>query len=522
MIFDPALPAVSAADFPSIMGRDIAPMLRRLDLAAADGGAGIVIGISEHGQRRILAYGKSKPDSIFEIGSISKTFTGLLLAKMAAGGKLELRDPVRDLLPPGTAPAARGFDMTLLDLATHHSGLPRMPDNPGPGNEREKFSNYRVADLYDFVRRHGLDKPSNPQFVYSNLGFMLLGTALSNRARSSYAELLRNEITAPLGMPDTAIALSPEQMGRFEQGHGYDLRPTPAWDLDAFASAGGIRSTAGDLLTYLEAQLHPEKSPDLRDALVASQRVRAHAARGTDIALAWVYDTGNGAYLHDGATGGFTSYACFHPERDFAAVVLVNAHPVFPFSAFLGEHVRQRLSGEQALSLAPILVPPAGPLRSLAAYWITMIAAGAFTFCCVLGLQGVAQFLPRRWFLRVSALLQLAIFCLLLSGYLLQRAPAGVLMGGPRQPWIAWIPSYWFVGMYQQLSGALHPALAPLAERAWFGMAIALAVTAAAYVGPTFERCGESLKRLISVRRRASRGHRAAEAVWKSRLCSSV
>jgi CubicO group peptidase (beta-lactamase class C family) len=482
LVFDPPLPPVHAAGFPSVMDRDLAPMLRRLDLIAADGGAGIVIGVSEHGVRRVMTYGAAKPDSLFEIGSITKTFTGLLLAQMAAQGRLDLRDHVRDLLPTGVAAAPAGFEITLLDLATHHSGLPRMPDNPGPGDEREKYTTYRTSDLYDFIRHHGLGKPTNTKFLYSNLGFTVLGAALANRARTSYPELLRREITGPLGMKDTAISLSPEQRGRFMQGYGYRGRPTPAWDLDAFASAGGVRSTAGDMLTYLEAQLHPEKVP-LASALQASQRLRAHVAGSVSIGIAWMYDPNTGIYAHDGATGGFTSYACFDLRRDFAAIVLLNAHPVtFPIIGLLGEHVRQRLSGEPALSLTPVSVPAAGAIRSHFAYWIAMLAAGTFTFCCVLSMQGIAaQLLPRGWFLRVSAFLQFAVFSVLVSGYFLQRSPAAVLITGPRQPWLSWIPSYWFVGMYQQLSGSLHPALAPFARRAWIGLAIALCATAAAY-----------------------------------------
>ena len=109
LAFDPPIPPVHAADFPSVMNRDVAPMLRRLDLAAADGGAGIVIGVSEHGVRRVMTYGAAKPDSLFEIGSITKTFTGLLLAQMAVQGKLDLRDPVRELLPAGRRLGAHGL-----------------------------------------------------------------------------------------------------------------------------------------------------------------------------------------------------------------------------------------------------------------------------------------------------------------------------------------------------------------------------------------------------------------------------
>ena len=483
LVFDPRLPPVSAADFPSVMNRDIAPMLRRLDLAAADGGAGIVIGISEHGVRRIMAYGTAKPDSVFEIASITKTFTGLLLAKMTVQKEADLRDAARDLLPPGVAGPSHGFEITLLDLATHHSGLPRMPDNGGPGYQRETYSNYQESDLYDYIKRHGLEKPADPKYLYSNLGFAVLGAALESRAQTSYEKLLEREVLGPLGMKDTAISLSPGLRSRLMQGYDGQRRPTPPWDLvGVYASAGALHSTAGDMVTYLEAQLHPERSA-LRAALVESQRLRANIAGNVSIALAWVYNADTGVYMHDGATGGFTSHACFDPRRDWAAVVLMNAAPVtFPFVPVLGEHVRQRLSGEPALSLAPVSVPAAGPIRSFFAYWITMLAAGMFIFCCVLGLQGfVAQLLPRRWFLRVSAFLQIAVFCVLVCGYFMQRSPVTVLVTGPQKPWISWVPSYWFVGLFQQLSGSLHPALAPFAKRAWIGLIVALAATATAY-----------------------------------------
>jgi CubicO group peptidase (beta-lactamase class C family) len=487
LAFDSPMPPVHAADFPAVMNRDIAPMLRRLDLAAADGGAGIVIAVSEHGVRRVMTYGAAKPDSLFEIGSITKTFTGLLLAQLSVQNKLDLRDPVRELLPPGVAAAPKGFEITLVDLATHHSGLPGMPDNPGPGDMREKFTNYRAADLYDFIKRHGVGKSTHEKFAYSNLGFTVLGAALATRAGTTYSELLQRGILGPLGMKDTAISLSPELLGRLMQGYNGQRQPTPRWDLDAFASAGGIRSTAGDMLTYLEAQLHPERSP-FPSALVRSQRIREHVADGMEIALAWMYDVDKGVYWHNGATGGYTTYACFNPNRDFAAVVMLNAYSAaFPFTGVLSEHVLDRNSGKPALSLTPISVPPAGPIRSFLAYWIAMLSAGVFIFCCVLSLQGFAALLlPRRWSLRASAFLQLAVFCLLVSGYFLQRSPVTVLVTGSRQPWLSWIPSYWFVGLYQQVSGSLHPALEPFARRAWIGLAVAVCATAIAYAASYF------------------------------------
>jgi len=185
-----------------------------------------------------------------------------------------------------------------------------MPDNTGPDSLRESFANYHASDLYDFIKRYGLRRRTEGKFSYSNLGFAMLGTALSNRAQASYPELVQSGITEPLGLNDTAISLSPEQRSRLMRGYGYDGRPTPAWDLDVFASAGGIRSTAADMLTYLEAQLHPDRTP-LGADLIQSHQVRNYITGNQRIALAWAYDGDTGVYAHDGATGGFTSYACF-------------------------------------------------------------------------------------------------------------------------------------------------------------------------------------------------------------------
>lgn len=482
LVFDRALPPLSAAEFPAVLNHDIQPMVSRLDLAAPAGAAGIVVGISEHGARRVMTYGAARPNSMFEIGSITKTFTGLLLAQMAVDGKLDLRDRVRDLLPPRSAPPSSGLEMTLLDLATHHSGLPFMPENAGPLGRRETYTDYRTSDLYDYIEQHGLDKPMKTDFLYSNLGFALLGAALENRAGMSYPELLRRGITGPLGMKDTVISLSPDQERRLMQAYDKRRRPTPRWDLQALAGAGGIRSTAGDMLTYLDAELHPERTP-FPAALNESQQFFNYVQGDVRIGLAWVYAPELRIYLHDGGTGGFTSYAFFNRRRDYAAVILMNAAPgSFPFVGVLGEYVRQRFAGEPAFSLEPVTVPPAGPIRSLAAYWVAIIAAGTFLFCAVLGLQGVAsQALPRRWYLRASAFLQMAVFCLLVTGYFLQRMPASVLVRGAEHGWLQWIPSYWFVGLYQQLSGSLHPALAPFAHRAWVALGVAICVTGAAY-----------------------------------------
>jgi CubicO group peptidase (beta-lactamase class C family) len=351
---DAAMPPVKAADLQSVLDRDLAaartPIFRPGPLSEGTG-AGIAIGVVQGGVRRLFTFGAAKPDSIFEIGSISKTFTGLLLARMAAEGKVKFDDPVRGLLPDGAVPKPEGAEITLLDLAIQHSGLPRMPDNFHPADPQNPYADYRPADLYGFLASHGVAKPAAPQFLYSNLGVGLLGQALANRAGKNYAALLQQEIAGPLGLKDTVLSLSQEQQARFIQGHDAEHRPAHAWDLDALAGAGAIRSTAGDMLTYLEAQLHPEKFPALAEAIAQTHELRADAGPGMHIGLAWLNVDKGGYYWHNGGTGGFSSYAFFDPKNDCAGIVLFNTTVGDSFADLLGTHVRQRLVGEAAVSL---------------------------------------------------------------------------------------------------------------------------------------------------------------------------
>jgi CubicO group peptidase (beta-lactamase class C family) len=470
---DPAMAPVKAADMQSVLDRDLPKILPP--------GAGLAIGVSQHGVRRVFVYGTARPDSLFEIGSITKTFTGLILARMVEQGKVRFDQPVRELLPPGLVEKPAGREITLLDLATHHSGLPRIPTNFHPADQSNPYADYHAADLYEYLAKRGLRKPADAAFLYSNLGVGLLGQALANRAQMSYPDLVKAEITGPLGMRDTVVSLSPEQQARFLEGRNADGHPVRSWDLDALAGAGALRSTAGDMLTYLGANLHPDS------AVVASHRLRADIEPGVRIALAWMYSSDQGTYRHGGATAGYTADAFFNPKDDCAAIVLSNTGPGALFSADLtAEHIRQRLAGLPAVSIASVSIPARGGflgmIRLFAVYWITMLASGAFIFCCVLGVQGLAaQLLPRRLFLRVSACLQLAAACLLMSVYFLQpmlAMPSAILDAQTPGP-PAWLPSYWFLGLFQQLNGS--PALAPLAMHAWAGLGIAIGATAAAY-----------------------------------------
>jgi CubicO group peptidase (beta-lactamase class C family) len=182
----------------------------------------------------------------------------------------------------------------------------------------------------------------------------------------TYPDLLRLEVTSLLKLNDTVVNLSPEQQKRFAPGHGAQHQASRAWNFDALAGAGAIRSTASDMLTYLEAQLHPEalKHPSgavagddplgsLARALVMSHELRADSLPGMKVGLAWLFSTRTGAFRHSGATGGYSSYALFDPEEDFAVVVLFNTTIGVneSFADVLGEHIAERLRGKPAISL---------------------------------------------------------------------------------------------------------------------------------------------------------------------------
>jgi CubicO group peptidase (beta-lactamase class C family) len=498
LTMDPPMPPVAAADLPAVLDRDLAAVRRDGPLAPSEGG-GVVVGVWQRGVQRIVAYGAATPNSIFEIGSSTKPFTGLLLATMAEQRTVRLDEPVRDLIPAAHLARPTGSEITLLDLVTHHSGLPNVPTNFHPADRGNPFADYDVPRLYAYLAGRGVVKHAGAPFGYSNLGFGLLGHALSERAGVDFATLLRRDITGPLGMNDTVVSLSPEQRRRFLQGQSDERQPVPAWDFDVLAGAGTLHSTAPDMLTWLRANLHPEevRAATLSRALIASHQLRAAGrlpqslsttgASNVRVAFAWLFRPDAGTFEHGGATAGFTTDAFFNPHDDVAVVVLSNAGPGSSISAdVLGAHVRARLDGQPAVVVAEVTIPAGRSLRSairlFAAYWLTMLAAGVFIFGLAMSVQAIAaSLLSRRHFLRVSPVLQIGAFCLIVGMYFLQpmQARQGTLLSAQEQGMLWPFPSYWFLGLFQQLSGS--PALAPLAHDGWIGLGLAVAGTAVAY-----------------------------------------
>ena len=240
----------SAADTVVLEAEIKTALANRID--TAKNAVGIVVGILTPEGRRYVAHGLSRkdasaqpgPDTVFEIGSITKVFTSLLLADMVERGELKLDDPVARYLPDGqTVPTRNGKHITLSDLATHTSGLPRDATNLDV-SQANPYAAYGAPQLYAFLSTYQLPRDPGERFEYSNVGASLLGHVLTRRAGATYEHLLRTRILTPLGMKDTTITLSTDQRDRLANGHGGALETLPLWEADALIGAGSIRSTA--------------------------------------------------------------------------------------------------------------------------------------------------------------------------------------------------------------------------------------------------------------------------------------
>ncbi|HZZ31444.1 MAG TPA: serine hydrolase [Phenylobacterium sp.] len=313
-------------------------LAQRID--AEHRGVGIVVGVIDARGRRIVAYGVSdKGDprplngqTMFEIGSMTKVFTSLVLSEMIESGEVKLDDPVAKFLPPGTkVPERGGRKITLIDLATHTSGLPRMPDNFRPKDPSNPYADYTIDQLYAFLGGYTLPRDIGAQYEYSNLGGGLLGQALSRRAGLDYEALVKRRITGPLGMADTTITLSPSEKARLAEGHTATLEPTANWDLPTLAGAGALRSDANDMLTFLAAELGYVKTPLAAAMQAQIEPRRPSGSPNLSVALGWHILSRPGKdeiVWHNGGTGGYRTFMGVDAKAGVGVVVLTNAATV--------------------------------------------------------------------------------------------------------------------------------------------------------------------------------------------------
>jgi len=357
-----AFGAAAAAQSPVPSDEEIRKVLvQRIDEAKQS--VGIVVGVIEPSGRRFVSYGslakgdkrRLDGDTLFEIGSISKVFTSLLLSDMVERGELALTDPIAKFLPADVkVPERGGRSIVLQDLSTHTSGLPRLPTNMSPKDQANPYVDYSVEQLYQFLSSYTLTRDIGAQYEYSNLGGGLLGHLLARKAGTDYESLVRSRITAPLKMSSTVITISPELQTRFATGHSERLVPVSNWDIGTLAGAGALRSTANDLLTFLAVPLGYTSSP-LAPAFARMLTVRRPTGQpGVDVALAWHIFTRGGDDLiwHNGGTGGYRSFIGYNPKARVGVVVLSNASTIVGVDD-IGRHFLD--------SAAPVL-PPTAPV----------------------------------------------------------------------------------------------------------------------------------------------------------------
>lgn len=295
---------------------------------------GMVIGLLESdGSTRIVSLGHPGPEarplggrSLFEIGSMTKAFTATLLADMVARGEVSLQDPVSKFLPSTvTVPSRGGREITLVDLATHHSGLPRMFVDFTPADPANPYADFTVEKMYEYLSRYELPRDVGSKGEYSNLGVGLLGHALTRVTNRSYEAIVRERILDPLEMRMTGISLAGEMRDWMVKGHNRRGQVVPLWDAPAIAGAGALRSNAEDLLKFVAANVGPPTSR-LQRAMRESHAIQKPAPGNAAIGLAWqVFTYGDEITIrHSGGTGGFQSFMGFDPKKRVGAVVLIN------------------------------------------------------------------------------------------------------------------------------------------------------------------------------------------------------
>lgn len=296
--------------------------IRKLLAERAHANVGVVVGLIDSTGTRVVSYGRTGAhddrtldgDAIFQIGSVTKTFTTLLLADMVVRGEVNLDDAAESYLPDGVTMPKGSRPITLRDLATHRSGLPSMPTNFDIHGFPDPVEAYSVAELYEFLSTYTLAREPGARYAYSNLGVALLGRLLARRAGVGYDELLRERVLGPLLMKSTSIALSEALQDRLVPGHDRYLQPVITMEMTTMPGSGSLRSSANDMLQLLAAYLGYDDSS-----------LSAAMALQLDEGLGW-FTREDGVVLHSGGKAGYRSGVAFDPTTGVGAVVLANAY----------------------------------------------------------------------------------------------------------------------------------------------------------------------------------------------------
>lgn len=297
---------------------------------------GIVVGVItpkgteffSYGYKSLISKELINENSVFEIASISKTFTGIMLAEMVVNDDLTLNDPLQNLLPSEVkVPTRNQENILLVHLANHTSGLPRMPANFNMSNLINPFVNYSEEHSYEFLNSYELPRDIGLNYEYSNYGFGLLGHALATKEEMTYKDLLLGKICEPLKLNHTNTVFTPDMIANLAKGHKLGVEVTN-WDYQScFAGAAGIRSTPGDMVKYLSYNMGLLPT-NLSKAMQLSHKNTRVNGESPQIGLAWNITPLDEMEIvwHDGETGGYRSFIGFQKNGNKGVVVLTNSN----------------------------------------------------------------------------------------------------------------------------------------------------------------------------------------------------
>ncbi len=310
---------------------------------------GMSIGVIKNGETTIVNLGATRKNgpqpndkTVYEIGSISKVFTGVLLADAVTTNFVKLDQSAQSLLPDSvTMPKWKEREITLVDLSTHSSGLPRLSDNMPSLTSNNPYADYTSKLAHEFLSKHKLKQKPGSETEYSNFGASLLGHLISSRSEKSYDNLLQERISKPLGMKDTRVALTDSMKERLAMPHASSGERDHNWDFADMPGAGGIRSTIGDMLLFAQANL---ETPDGEIGKALNLAWKKHRDGHPSMGLGWHLAGDGSTRWHNGQTGGYHSMMLINRKLKIAAVVLCNS--ASPEVDQLAEQLFQAIAGQ--------------------------------------------------------------------------------------------------------------------------------------------------------------------------------
>lgn len=386
--------------------QDLAAKVDALARPLADAGlaASLVVGVIDGDTMLVRGYGnvgEHAPDgtTLYEIGSVSKVFTGLLLADAVTRGVCKLDDPVQSLLPDGvTMQKWEETPVLLWHLSTHTSGMPRLPDMKG-SDPADPYAHFDEARIFKSMEKTRIRWEPGSKYEYSNFAVGLLGHLLAKKQGfASFEALLKERVTTPLAMQDTTVVLTDAQQARMAPPCNADGEPEHMWDLAVLAGAGGIRSSIADMLKFAKAQLAPSEAR--AKAVELSQQKHHDGANGIAMGLGWHFARDGKTIWHNGGTGGYHAYLAVVPDKRFAVCVLSNTTSILIDQ--VGERIVQHLYGmavEPPKVEIPVAVERAQLQRLVGKYRME----GGAMFTITLGERGLSAQLTGQPACRIHA-----------------------------------------------------------------------------------------------------------------------